>query len=194
MTDAQKIKSDEHALIAAIKNGGTNKNKYVTQLINDYQGYIHKLHSKTSISESILKDIFTDTVLLVLEHIESETFRGESKLSTYFYKIFYFKAVDYLRHHAANKIDYMDSLPEYADDKQNIMQQLESTETLSQIIQLLDKMCLPCRQIIMGWAYWGFKTEEISDRIGESDPVKYSKIKYNCIVKFKKLWNKIVDS
>ena len=42
----------------------------------------------------------------------------------------------------------------------------------------------------MDWAYWGFKPDEIGERIGETDRAKYAKLKYNCIDKFKKLWNK----
>ncbi|MCE7042644.1 RNA polymerase sigma factor [Dyadobacter sp. CY312] len=184
--------SDEAALISVIKEGGAEKNKYVKQLISGYQGYIFKLHSETGLSESVLKDLYTDTVMLIIKHIEEEKFRGESKLSTYFYRIFYFKTVDFLRLNAGSKIDYTDELPDFSDDAQNITGIMEARDEMNQIIRLLDKMCHPCRQIIMDWAYYGFKAEEIGARIGETDPVKYSKIKYNCIDKFKKLWTKQV--
>jgi RNA polymerase sigma factor (sigma-70 family) len=185
-------KSEEEKLIAAIREGGKEKNLYVKQLISLFQGYIFKLRTDTGLSEIVLKDLYTDTVLLVIKHIEERTFRGESRLSTYFYKIFYFKTVDHIRQSATSKIDYTDEVPDFGDDAQNITGIMEARDEMNQIIRLLDKMCPPCRQIIMDWAYYGFKPEEIGARIGEPDPVKYSKIKYNCIDKFKKMWAKQV--
>jgi RNA polymerase sigma factor (sigma-70 family) len=181
---------DETALILALKSGGVEREKYVSTLINGYKGYIFKIQSETGLNESTLKDLYTDTVMLVLKHIENETFRGDSRLSTYFYKILYFKTVDFIRTNASSKIDYTDELPETGDDAQNIAGRIEAQEELGQIIRLLDKMCSPCREIIMDWAYWGFKPDEIGQKIGETDPVKFSKLKYNCIDKFKKLWLK----
>jgi RNA polymerase sigma factor (sigma-70 family) len=185
----KKNRYDEHALIAAIKQGGPEKNKYVKLLIADHQGYVYKLRVETGLSEETLKDIFTDTVLLVLEHIENDIFRSESRLSSYFYKIFYFKTIDHIRKNASNKIDYTDDLPELGDDGQNITRIVELKDEMNMIIKVLDDMCFPCRDIIMDWAYWGFKSEEIGERIGETDPVKFARIKYNCIHKFKKLWS-----
>ncbi|TDE15317.1 RNA polymerase sigma factor [Dyadobacter psychrotolerans] len=190
MSTLQKTKADEFELVAAIKAGSFEKNKYVKLLISDHQGYIYKLRTETGLDESVLKDIYTDTVLLILQHIENDTFRGDSRLSTYFYKIFYFKTVDYIRQNASSRIEYTDELPEHSDETQNITQIVEAKDEMNLIIKLLDKMCSPCREIIMDWAYWGFKPDEIGQRIGETDPVKYSKIKYNCIDKFKKLWHK----
>jgi hypothetical protein len=39
----------------------------------------------------------------------------------------------------------------------------------------------------MDWAYQGFPLEEIAKRIGENDPIKFSKLKYGCINKLKNL-------
>jgi RNA polymerase sigma factor (sigma-70 family) len=168
----------------------TDKNRKVQKLIDDHYGFIYKLKAETGLSEDILKDIYTDTVLLIIEHMENGTFKGDSKISTYFFRIYYFKTVDFLRKNASNKIDYLDELPEIDDSGQNISNEIEVKDEMNQILLLLDTMCSPCREIIMDWAYWGFKPDEIGERIGEKDPVKFSKMKYNCIEKFKKLWNK----
>jgi RNA polymerase sigma-70 factor (ECF subfamily) len=189
LAEPKTISQDEEVILS-IKQGNKDKNKLVQKLIDDHHGFIHKLKLETGLSEIELKDIYTDTVLLVLQHIENNTFKGESKLSTYFFRIFYFKTVDYLRKVSANKIDYTGDLPDQNDAAQNVTSQIEVRDEMSQIVRLLDKMCAPCRQIIMDWAYWGYKPDEIGERIGERDPVKFSKMKYNCVEKFKKLWNK----
>jgi len=172
------------------KNENADKNRLAQKLIDDHYGFIYKLKAETGLNEETLKDIYTDTVLLILNHMENGTFKAESKLSTYFFRVYYFKTIDFLRKNASNKIDYTNELPEINDSGQDFTQDLEIKDEMNQIIILLDTMCSPCREIIMDWAYWGFKPEEIGERIGERNPVKFSKLKYNCIEKFKKLWTK----
>ena len=190
MIELVKPDTEEHILIQAIRNGGNGRTKGVQKIIDDHQGFIHKLKLDTGLGDDTLRDIYTDTVLLILQHIEDHTFKGDSKLSTYFFRVFYFKSVDFLRKQMASKIEYTDELPDHNDASQDFTNQMEIKDEMSQIIRLLDQMCAICRQIIMDWAYWGFKPNEIGERIGEKNPVKYSKLKYNCVDQFKKLWAK----
>jgi RNA polymerase sigma factor (sigma-70 family) len=180
----------EPALLPPLKLSNTDKNRLVKKLIDEHYGFIYKLKAETGLSEDDLKDLYTDTVMLILDHMENGTFKGESKLSTYFFRIYYFKTVDFTRKSASNKIDYMNELPEVNDSQQNVTRDVETKDEMNQIVLLLDKMCSPCREIIMDWAYWGLKSEEIGEKIGERNPIKFSKLKYNCLDKFKKLWSK----
>lgn len=194
MCIAIKVKFDELAFITAIRGAGKDRDKFVRQFIAHHQGFIQKLYLETHVKKNILKDLYTDAVLLVLQHIENETFRGASKLSTYFYQIFYFQTIDHIRRQAANKIEYSDNLPEHSDEKQNFARQLEATDAMDQVVKQLESMCPVCRQIIMDWGYWGFKPEEIRARIAELDSLKYAKIKYNCLIQFKKRWERDMRS
>ncbi len=166
------------------------KNDQAKEILEAHSGYIHKFKKDTGLPDTILRDIYTDTVLTVINKMDQGEFRGESKISTYFYKIFYFKAVDYMRKTARNKIDYLETLPEHSDETQDIEKSMLSLEVMSEISLVLDKMCPICRQIIMEWAYWGLSNEEIRVKIGVTNPAKFSKQKFNCLEKFKKLWNK----
>ncbi len=182
------------AVLQLYTNHGIDKNSLVKTLIDEHYGFVYKLKAETGLSEGDLKDLYTDTVMLVVEHIENGLFKGQSKLSTYFYRIFYFKTIDFIRKNASNKIDYVHDLPEVDDLQQNLTRDLESRDEMKQIMLLLDKLSSPCREIIMDWAYWGLNANEIGEKIGEPDPVKFSKLKYNCLDKFKKLWNKQITS
>lgn len=174
-------------LLNSIRGDEKHRGRYVKKIIDDHQGFIYKLKLETGLLEEDLRDIYTDTVLLVLQHIESGIFKGESKLSTYFYRVFYFRTIDFVRKKESNRIDYMDSLPERNDFGRSVLQELEEREEVYVIFKVLDKMEDPCRQIIMDWAYWGFSAEEIGKKIGVEDPVKFSKLKYNCLGRFRKL-------
>ncbi|WP_254559996.1 RNA polymerase sigma factor [Dyadobacter diqingensis] len=189
-----EISFADDPVIVSIRKGGVEREKSVKKMIADYHGYIHKLHIQTNVSQNILRDIYIDTIIVIIAKIEDGSFKGESKLSTYLYRIFYFKTIDFIRKTSVNKIDYRDDVPDSQDFSKDIAKAVEVDEDIGRMIRLLDNMCPPCRQIIMDWAYWGFSAEEIAKRIGEDDPVKFSKIKYGCIEKLKKLWNKQAEN
>jgi len=179
---------DDQQLVAAVLKGGTDKENSVKKLISDHQGYIFKLHIKTHVNLSILKDIYTDTVLVVIGRIENGTFKGESKLSTYLYQVFYFKTIDFIRKASAEKLVYVDNVPDDQASGDNIERNLEISDEARKLLDVINTMCSPCRQIILDWGYWGYSPEEIAARINENDPAKFSRIKYSCIEKLKKLW------
>ncbi len=165
------------------------KNLQALEILESHSGFIHKFKEDTGLPEPVLRDLYTDTALTVLTKIEKGDFRGDSKISTYFYKIFYFKAVDYMRKSAKNKIDYLDTLPDHRDDSQDIEKAVTQSEESIEMISLLEKMCPVCRKIITQWAYLGFSNQELGESLGEQNAAKIAKIKFNCIEKFKKLWN-----
>ncbi|MCE7065098.1 RNA polymerase sigma factor [Dyadobacter sp. CY326] len=191
---SRKTVISDDIIIELIRKGGVHREQSVKRIIAEYHGYIHKFYIETKVSKSILADLYTDTIIVLIAKIEDGSFKGESKLSTFLYRIFYFKTVDYIRKKMTNKVHYHDNLPDVEDDSKNIEKALELDEETLRIIRALDKMCPPCRQIIMDWAYWGFSLEEIAKRIGEEDHVKLSKIKYGCISKLRKLLGKNLET
>lgn len=190
LNEVNQIHSD---LLNSIRSDERYRARYVKKIIDDHQGFIYKLKLETGLREEDLRDVYTDTVLLVMQHIETGVFKGDSKLSTYFYRVFYFRTIDFVRKKESNRIDYTDTLPERNDYGQNVLRELEQKEEVCLIFKVLDKMEDPCRQIIMDWAYWGFSPEEIGRKIGVPDPVKFSKLKYNCLGRFRKLLTKEIS-
>ena len=179
---------DDHELVAAVLHGGTDREKSIKRIISAHQGYIFKLHTKTHVNLGILKDIYIDTVLIVIERIENGSFKGESKLSTYLYQVFYFKTIDFIRKASAEKLVYLDVVPDCQDSGNNIERNLEISDEARKLLDIINTMCPPCRQIILDWGYWGYSLEEIAVRINENNPAKFSRLKYSCIEKLKKLW------
>jgi RNA polymerase sigma factor (sigma-70 family) len=181
-------------LLSAIRGNEKCRARYVKKIIDDHQGFIYKLKVETGLAEEELRDIYTDTVVLVIQHIEAGIFKGDSKLSTYFYRVFYFRTIDFVRKKQSNRIDYTDSLPDHNDYAQNVLQELVQKEEVRLIFKVLDKMADPCRQLIMDWAYWGFTSQEIGVKIGVKDPVKFAKLKHNCLGRFRKLLTNEISS
>ena len=95
-----KRKADAE-IIADIQAGGASKERAIGDLIRLHTSYIYAIHRKLGITEEQAGDAFSDALMVLVRHIETGQFRGDSKISTYLYRIFFNKTAPG-RHGAAH--------------------------------------------------------------------------------------------
>lgn len=176
----------DQAIIKHLKAGGKEREQAFSHLIKQYSAFIPKVARATGLNMEEAKDSFTDSLLALNDQVLSGKFNGQSKLSTYFYQIFYFKSVDFSRKASTNKIDFVDKLPEAIKLGNDIIKDLQNQESFKTIVNYLDQLGEPCKQILLDWGYWGYKINEIASKLGE-DPEKLKKKKYRCLMQLRKL-------
>jgi RNA polymerase sigma factor (sigma-70 family) len=164
-----------------IRQGGATREAAVRYLMEKNIGFVYKMHRKLRIEESVAKDAYLDAIIAVMQQIENGVYRGENKISSYLYQIFYFKSVDILRKKATNAEDYVEVIPEKIDDINDIFQNIEHKESVERIVQILERIGQPCKQILMDWGFWGYSIQEIAERLNIDDPLKVSRKKYKCL-------------
>jgi len=179
------IEKSDTEIAEEIRQGGAAREAAVRYLIEKNIGFVYKMHRKLRIEESQAKDAYLDAVIAVMQQIENGVYRGENKISSYLYQIFYFKSVDIIRKKATNSEDYVESMPERADSGNDISLDLEQKESVRQIAQILEKIGQPCKQILMDWGFWGYSIQEIAQRLKIDDPLKVSRRKYRCLEELK---------
>ena len=180
----------DQQIAQAILLGGLEKEKAVQYLIDQHVGFVHKLHQNLNISLEEAKDAYTDAIMALIQAIENQTFKGESKLSTFLYKIFYFKCVDFSRKRSTNRIDYQVELPNISSSEEDTFKQLIIKEEVKNLKVHMEKIGHPCQQILLDWGFWGYKMPEIAKRVGLKDAGKAKRQKYNCLQKLIKIINK----
>lgn len=181
MTDEQ--------IINAISEGGAAKEKAAGYLIQTHIGFVRKIQANHKITDEEAKDAFTDAVIGLLQSIDSQRFRGDSKISTYLYKIFYFKCLDLLRKKSTNKVDYLENLPDARDAAADTFKDLLLGDQVKRLHIHLDTIGEPCKSILLDWGFWGYKMPEIAERNGLEDAGKAKKKKYRCLQKLLTLIN-----
>lgn len=178
----------DQEIIYAIREGGHDAESAVKNLMNMHQGMIYDMKSKIHLDLESSKDAFADALSMVVWNIKTNTFKGDSKISSYLYRIYYNKSVDLLRHLSTNKnratqnIEDLDlaselSLNDNLDLKLDI-------EIVKDAIQSLGNVC---KSIIMDWGYWGYSMAEIAIRNNIENGTKAKKMKYNCLKKLKEI-------
>jgi RNA polymerase sigma factor (sigma-70 family) len=171
-------------LILSIKSA-TTKEQGIKEFSAAHIGFVYKICNALGIDEFHAKDVYTDSLIAFMHQIELGQFKGESKASTYFYRIFYNKSVDFLRKQSTNKIDYMDTIPDRSTTNQ-FYSTFENQEEINRISIRLKKMGDPCKTILKEWAFLGYKINEIAQRnnFGNADQVKRKK--YTCLESLRK--------
>lgn len=176
--------SDEQ-IIQAIHGGGAAREKAVDYMIRQYAGFAIKFSRKFNLDDEKIQDAYMDAILALLQQVKAGQFKGASKLSSYFYQIFYFKCVDVTRKNTTQVVDIEEALINEEDPARNALETLEIDESMSQVMAGLNKLGEPCKQILMEWGFWGYKISEIAKRL-EEEPNKIMKRKYKCLQRLRK--------
>jgi RNA polymerase sigma factor (sigma-70 family) len=174
-------------LIGAIKAGGALREQAAQYLIKRHIGFVYKIQRKLKIDEDAAKDAFTDAVIAVIQQVENGSYRGENKLSSFLYQIFYFKSVDILRKLTTNTKQTLESIAEHADHRPNAQRQMENDEAFIRMSALIDRLDPACKQLLMDWGFWGYSIQEIAQRMEVDDPMKISRKKYKCLEELREL-------
>lgn len=175
------VEKSDASILEEIRQGGKAREAAVRYLIDRHIGFVYKISRKLRLNEDWAKDAYLDAVIAVMQQVENGAYRGENKLSSYLYQIFYYKSVDILRKQSTNYEKYVEEIPDQVDERSDMLLTLEQKESVSQLEALLEKMGEPCKQILMDWGFWGYQIQEIAERMGIDDPVKVSRRKYKCI-------------
>ena len=182
----QKRWTDQQ-LIEAMSGKSASREKATRYLLKQYISYIPKAQKKLGLSREDCLDAFTDAVMSLGEQLANGQFRGESKVSTYLYQIFYFKARDLFKKQTTNKVQYLAEPPEMMDKGPSIEEQKIIQSQIQLIKAHLQKIGDPCQQILMDWGYWGYSMAEIAQRVGLASADQAKKKKYKCLQQVRKL-------
>jgi len=176
-------------IITAIRSGGQFLEQASRRLLNDHIGIMNDIRGKLNLSISDSKDLYADALSALLWNIRTGKYKGESKLSTYLYRIFYNKSVDHIRHLTTNKNVPTSEMSESIEFQthQNDERRWISSIDASHMKEQINVLGSPCKGIIMDWAFWGYGMKEIAERNGLESADKAKKNKYTCLQKLRKL-------
>ena len=126
--------------------------------------------------------------IFVEEQIKKSKFRGDSKLSSYFYRIFYNKSVDVARKNSSNQIEHLpiEEVVPTADPAKNILDLLEVSDDRRKVQMYLDKLSEKCKIILLYFAK-GYNMEEIAEMAELKNAESATSQKYKCFKKLEQL-------
>ena len=178
----------DETVLADILAGGIKQERAIRQL---YEKYFHltiagrkKYHQ---LSEDDLITAYNSAIISIRRHVLNQTFRGESTLWTYLNKIFFNKCIDIIRKVSSNREDTQTEIPDREDTSRSVIRQVTIKEDFNQMMNRLDQLGEPCKQIIMDSEYHGYNSEEIAERVGFGNAKSVNSKKYTCLQKLRKM-------
>jgi len=166
----------DQEIIKQIKKG--NRNKPLKQLYRELPKIKHLILSSGG-NETTAEEIFNDSLILLIEKIESPQFVLTSKLTTFLYGINRFLWKNELRkQHKTIELEWSDTLIlnqvdlAYDEEKEAKIQTLES---------LLNKITEKCKAIIQLFYFERLSMKQIAEQLNYSSVNSAKTQKYKCL-------------
>jgi|ERR1035437_1335227 RNA polymerase sigma-70 factor (ECF subfamily) len=120
------------------------------QIISKYKDMAY------SIAMSVIKDEFYTKEILQVSFLKAydklDTFKGDSKFSTWFYRIVINESFKYVKKHKTEFVDFVETPPEISDEIENAILKLELDDQKYYITEALKKIA-PKESLILRLFY-----------------------------------------
>jgi len=167
----------DQEIIHSIRKG--EREKAIRFLYKEFPK-IKSLILKSGCNEVVAKEVFNDSLLLLIEKLQDPTFELTSKLTTYLYGINRFMVKNELR--KQNKTSYE---LEWSDtiilSESDLGYDMEKEEQFNQLDQILAKVSEKCKQIFELFYFKKESMETIAKTLNYSSVNSAKTQKYKCI-------------
>ncbi|MEL6671063.1 MAG: sigma-70 family RNA polymerase sigma factor [Bacteroidota bacterium] len=184
---SEAITYSDEEILEAIRANGVRGRRMTAYLFDKHQGYVINAVRKFRLSEEDARDVYTDAIIALNRQILQGKFRGDSKISTYLYSIFFNRCRNRVRDNLRKPHNWVDEIPELPSRARDMLQEIMDKEEIKGLKAKLEMLGETCRKILWDWGYFGYSLEEIAERIGFSNTRSVSSKKSACIKKLREL-------
>jgi RNA polymerase sigma factor (sigma-70 family) len=167
----------DQKFIDDILTGGSVMDKTVEWFYHDNFNLVYKTIGSHKLVKEEALDAYSDAITAFVDNIRYKKFRGDSKCSTYFIRIFNNKCIDIIRKKTTNRIDKNTiSLDNMGTEPMQMVMDEEQSIHLPDFLNQLSEIC---RELLMDWSD-GYPMEEIAVRNGLKNSHTARSKRYNC--------------
>ncbi len=177
----------DQEIIDNILKGGKTRNEVAMYLLKNWNGFGIKLAKKYHLTSEQQKDVYTDAIVKFISQVDQGQFKGESKLSSYFFSILNNRCVDVLRSASSNKNKATQELHEYTLVERKAFELIEQKDLSDQVKLVIQQMGDNCKKVLLDWGFYGYDMTEIANRQNLSNAESARSIKYKCMKKLRAL-------
>ncbi|MEL6650549.1 MAG: sigma-70 family RNA polymerase sigma factor, partial [Bacteroidota bacterium] len=153
-------------VIKGLEAGGASGERMSQYLFDQYRGLVIKGMNRYRLSEEDSLDVYSDTIIAIGQQVRAGRFRGDSKLSTYLFKIFYNRCLNKVRDNKSRQLNLVEEMPDVPTGAQSILQSLIQQEEVGRLLEVMDQLGQRCKEILLLREYYGYSMEEIAEKIG----------------------------
>lgn len=177
-------------IIEHIRSGGANKERSLSYLFDQYQGLVKRGMGKFRLTLEEAQEVYMDILLGMCTQIENGRFRGDSKISTYLYRMYNNRSQNKLRDRKGDKYDWTDEFPQLPDKAKTMLQKIEIEEELEQVKYYLTELGGKCKELLWMKDYYGYPYAEIAEKLAFKSVRVATSARYRCLERLKALIKK----
>ncbi len=189
---------DDSTLLAGLRANSPNRQRFENQLYDRYAYFIREAARTHRLPDDDCATAYADTVLTVIDHIQTGRFAERSGLKTYLHKIFYNKCVDVIRKNTTNResvhygtVSLDESLHDLPGDVQSVVQQLIQGQDIEQLHRYLNALGDKCREMLLAWGD-GQADAQIAQQAGYNSAGVAKTSRLRCLEKLKASYDRQV--
>ena len=187
----QQFKDDKQ-IIEAIRAGGIQKERCMNHLFRIYRQLVFRGQNRYKLNATDAKEVYFDSLLALVAAIDTARFKGESKISTYLFRVFENrcknKVRDAMRYRA--RYEWVFDIPGFSDDAYNVLDKLIKEEQMEWLDKVLEELGGKCKEILMLSEFMGYSMEEIAEKLNIGSAGAVTSTKYRCMQKIKSIIEK----
>ncbi len=176
---------DNPTIITAIRSGGSDREKCLTDIYTDNFSLVYSMLKKHSLSKEEVMNAYADSITLFSDHVMKGTYKGSAKYSTFLFSILNNKCIDIIRekttHKSKQEKNYVriDHIKDHTGTDDDIVEKLTARVQWELLNRLMDRLRGKCKKILLDWND-GYSMFEIASRNGLLNEHTARTARYKC--------------
>jgi RNA polymerase sigma-70 factor (ECF subfamily) len=150
----------DHQLMLAVRDGDLDK---LGHLFEKYHKQLYSFFRRQAADEQLCEDFVQEVFLRMLKY--RQTYRGESKFTTWMYSIARNARIDYFRK-AKHRQDFTEEIDELVSSQPSPEELIERSTRHELLYNALDRLSDDKREVLVMSRFQNLKYEEISEILG----------------------------
>ena len=176
-------------LLRAIQSGGVSLERATQRLYHQFQGLIGFGQRVYQLDLAASQDVFTDTIVAVVQQVKDNRFRQECTLGSYIHQIYRNRCAKYLRKQQALKrqaqqVEWF----EMSSGEASPLCQIESQEALDKWEARFHRISLKCRNLLWDSLVEGYPPQEVKERHQLSSAASVATLKCRYLKQVREKW------
>lgn len=173
--------SDEE--IIRLVKFGRNLEQPISYIYTEHFDNLTNFIRRNKGSQQDAEDIFQETIIIFVDMIQREKFRGESSIKTFLYAIARNIWLNELKKRDRMFIRDTESYEPKSKDSEDLQEALIKSESKQKVMELIDQLGETCKKILVYYYYDNLSMKEIYERMHYETEQVVRNQKYKCMKK-----------
>ena len=176
----------ESELLQGIQAGGISRERCMDVLLRRHLKMTRRGRQRYGLSPEEAHQAYLDAMIALCRQVEAGNFRGDSKISTYLYRIYENKCKNVIRDRKEDSHSWIEDMPHLPERARDSLAELIEREEFEAAKELLVQLGGKCKEILLLAEFHGYSQEEIAQHLGMKTARVVAVSRHRCMNKLRR--------